>query len=237
MIIVIGASGTLGSRVTRLLKILHPEKPVLAITRKQKIKNCRNLSLDLKQVTKSANELRSYLEECGEPVEAIINCAGVCVNEEFSGQEISEIKEQIVVNLYSVIALNRVVLDFMKPGSHIINVSSLMGKIPSKDYSVYCAAKFGLVGFSEALRLELYDHQIRVSCVLPTLFKSKMTNGVSVPVLASPMKTKVIARDIIKILFNHSGVRTIGLQSKLSLFIERFFPTLNRKLCSHTNIF
>jgi short-subunit dehydrogenase len=52
-------------------------------------------------------------------------------------------------------------------GGYIINIGSLAGKHASAGSSAYCASKFALVGFSEALMQEVrYDH-IRVSLVMP----------------------------------------------------------------------
>jgi 3-oxoacyl-[acyl-carrier protein] reductase len=52
-------------------------------------------------------------------------------------------------------------------GGYIINIGSLAGKNAIAGMAAYCASKFGLIGFSEALMQEVrYDH-IRVSYVMP----------------------------------------------------------------------
>ena len=50
---------------------------------------------------------------------------------------------------------------------HIINISSIAGKVGSATRAVYCASKFGVVGFTESLAEEVRGHGIRVSVICP----------------------------------------------------------------------
>ncbi|HMY76149.1 MAG TPA: SDR family NAD(P)-dependent oxidoreductase, partial [Blastocatellia bacterium] len=52
-------------------------------------------------------------------------------------------------------------------GGQIINISSGAGRDGIKGMAAYCAAKFGVVGFTESLGLEVRDQNIRVSVLLP----------------------------------------------------------------------
>jgi 3-oxoacyl-[acyl-carrier protein] reductase len=52
-------------------------------------------------------------------------------------------------------------------GGWIINIASLAGKNPMAGGTAYNASKFGLVGFSEALLLDVRHDNIRVSCLMP----------------------------------------------------------------------
>ena len=49
----------------------------------------------------------------------------------------------------------------------IVNVSSLLGIIPSSDVALYCMAKAGLIGFSKALARELHSFGVNVNAVCP----------------------------------------------------------------------
>src|SRR5690606_36046269 len=51
--------------------------------------------------------------------------------------------------------------------THIINIGSILGKTGSMERSGYCATKFGVQGFSEALAKELRNDQIKVTCLNP----------------------------------------------------------------------
>jgi 3-oxoacyl-[acyl-carrier protein] reductase len=52
-------------------------------------------------------------------------------------------------------------------GGWIINIGSLAGKNPFAGGAAYNASKFGLLGFSEAMMLDVREHGIRVCCVMP----------------------------------------------------------------------
>jgi 3-oxoacyl-[acyl-carrier protein] reductase len=52
-------------------------------------------------------------------------------------------------------------------GAWIINIGSLAGKNPFAGGAAYNASKFGLLGFSEAMMLDVRQHNIRVTCIMP----------------------------------------------------------------------
>jgi 3-oxoacyl-[acyl-carrier protein] reductase/meso-butanediol dehydrogenase/(S,S)-butanediol dehydrogenase/diacetyl reductase len=62
---------------------------------------------------------------------------------------------------------------YLKPGSGIINISSLAGKRGSANNSVYCASKFGVNGITQSLAKELGPRGIRVNAVCPVYIKTE----------------------------------------------------------------
>ena len=82
---------------------------------------------------------------------------------------IKDIQGQIAVDLLGVIWTARAVLPQMyRQGSgHIINMASLAGWAAPPLYTVYSAAKFGVRGFSEALRREASPFGVKVSAIYP----------------------------------------------------------------------
>ncbi len=81
----------------------------------------------------------------------------------------TDIRYQVEVNLLGAIWMARAVLPVMQAqrAGHVINVASVAGLIATPTYSVYAATKFGLRGFSEALRREARPWGVRVSTLLP----------------------------------------------------------------------
>lgn len=73
------------------------------------------------------------------------------------------------VNLKSVVFGCQAAAAVMRRGGVIINVSSMAGKRGTSNNSVYCAAKFGVNGVTQALAKELGPHGIRVNAVCPVL--------------------------------------------------------------------
>lgn len=80
-----------------------------------------------------------------------------------------DIQTQIDVNLLGVIRLTRLVLPHMleRREGHIINMSSVAGWLAAPLYSIYAASKFGVRGFTDALRREVAPFGIHVSGIYP----------------------------------------------------------------------
>ncbi len=62
-------------------------------------------------------------------------------------------------------------------GGSIVMISSLAGRVGLADYGAYCASKFGVIGFTQQLALELAKTGIRVNCVSPGSHTTDMMDG------------------------------------------------------------
>jgi short-subunit dehydrogenase len=80
-----------------------------------------------------------------------------------------EIETQIQVNLNGLIHVTRAVIPHMKirRSGHIINMSSIAGWLTAPSYTIYSATKYGVRGFTNALRRELVPFGIKVSGIYP----------------------------------------------------------------------
>lgn len=79
-------------------------------------------------------------------------------------------QEMVETNINGMYNLTALLVPFMKRsknGSHIINIGSILGKIGNANQSGYCATKFAIQGFSEALFKELRYDNIKVTCINP----------------------------------------------------------------------
>jgi hypothetical protein len=86
-----------------------------------------------------------------------------------------DIETQVQVNLLGVIQTTRAVLPHMleRGEGQIINMSSLAGLIPAPLHTVYAATKFGIRGFTDALRREVSPLGIRVTGIYPGRAKTE----------------------------------------------------------------
>jgi short-subunit dehydrogenase len=75
-------------------------------------------------------------------------------------------------------------------GGYIVNTSSLAAVLPVFGYTDYCASKAGIVGFSEALRMELAPASIGVSVLLPP---DTDTPGFAAENRTKPAETKAVS--------------------------------------------
>jgi short-subunit dehydrogenase len=80
-----------------------------------------------------------------------------------------DVRNQIEANLLGVIWTAQAVLPHMiaRRSGHIINVCSMGGLVASPTYSIYSASKFGVHGFTQALRREVGIYGVRVSAIYP----------------------------------------------------------------------
>jgi NADP-dependent 3-hydroxy acid dehydrogenase YdfG len=103
------------------------------------------------------------------PVDILVNAAGVGVFglvTEFSDADYDAILD---TNLRGIFMACRYVLPSMiaRGAGDIVNIASIAGKVGTATRAVYCASKFGVVGFSQALAEEVRQYGIRVSVVCP----------------------------------------------------------------------
>lgn len=131
---------------------------------------------------KSVKECVEKIKKEFGKLDILVNNAGVLNSNELLRQNIHDIENQINTNLLGLIKMTKTVLPFIQEQkeSVIINIASAAGKQAYGDLSVYCATKFGVRGFSQALAQEL-PKNIRVYSVNPGMTATKMTNFHGIP--------------------------------------------------------
>lgn len=103
------------------------------------------------------------------PVDVLVNNAGIAYVGPFVKQSAESIGAVVDVNLKGVMYMTRGVLPAMiaRRGGTIVNVSSGAGLSGFRDIVSYCAAKFGVVGFSQALDEEARGAGVRIYALCP----------------------------------------------------------------------
>ena len=119
------------------------------------------------------------------PIDILINNAGIGKFGKFLELSTEEWKGIIDTNLMGVYYVTRAVLPQMieRESGDIINVSSTAGQKGAPVTSAYSASKFGVLGLTESLMLEVRKHNIRVSALTPSTvatdlaFSENLTDG------------------------------------------------------------
>lgn len=108
------------------------------------------------------------LEKLGD-IDIVINNAGILDFIAFEDQADSRIKEVIQTNVTSVLQLTKAALPIFqrKNAGHILFVGSIFGSLGFPHYATYCASKFAIHGFSQALRRELVSTKIGITYIAP----------------------------------------------------------------------
>ena len=136
------------------------------------------LKLDVTQEKEIHDAINSTIAHFGR-IDVLVNNAGFGITGAVEGYTNEQVTSQLETNLYAPIALTRAVLPIMRKqrSGHILQVSSIGGRVGSGGVSIYQAAKFGLSGFSEGLALEVAPLGIRVTCVEPGGFRTDWAGG------------------------------------------------------------
>jgi short-subunit dehydrogenase len=102
-------------------------------------------------------------------IDLLVNNAGLSSFGEFVGESPVAIEDLVCTNITAPMLLTRAVLPAMLAAGRgrIVNVGSILGSIGFPHFAAYCASKFALRGFSEALRRELAGSGIGVTYVAP----------------------------------------------------------------------
>lgn len=115
-------------------------------------------------------------------IDILINNAGIMPLSFFKNLKISEWEEMIDVNLKGVLFCTAAVIPYMitKKSGHIVNISSVAGRIIFPAGSVYCATKHAVTAFSEGLRQELSQrYNIKVTCIEPGVVSTELPNTIT----------------------------------------------------------
>ena len=103
-------------------------------------------------------------------IDILINNAGLMPLSYFKNCKVKEWEQMIDVNIKGVLYCTSAVIPYMvdKKSGHIVNLSSVAGRIVFAGGSIYCATKHAITALSEGLRKELSpEYNIRVTCVEP----------------------------------------------------------------------
>jgi NADP-dependent 3-hydroxy acid dehydrogenase YdfG len=103
-------------------------------------------------------------------IDILINNAGLMPLSYFKNCKVKEWEQMIDVNIKGVLYCTSAVIPYMidKKSGHIVNISSVAGRIVFAGGSVYCATKHAITALSEGLRKELSpEYNIRVTCIEP----------------------------------------------------------------------
>lgn len=102
-------------------------------------------------------------------IDVVINNAGYALMGAFETVSPQQIQRQFDTNVFGLMAVCRAILPHFrhKKQGTLINIASMVGRIPLPLYSVYNASKFAVEGFTEGLLYEVEDYNIRVKLIEP----------------------------------------------------------------------
>jgi len=126
------------------------------------------IEVDVADEAQAGSFIETVHEQLG-GLSILLNNAGLMLLGPLEGAETSDWRRMVEVNLFGVLWCTHAALPLMREGGggDIINVSSVAGRRADPGAAVYNMTKWGVTGFSEALRQEALHAGIRVTCIEP----------------------------------------------------------------------
>lgn len=162
--------------------------------------------------------------------DVLINNAGAASFGRFEQFGETHLEDVLAVNLLAPLRLTQALLPGLleRPRAAVLNVGSALGRLGLPGFSVYCASKFGLLGFSEALRRELAGGPVRVQYLGPrvteTDFNSSQVEAYNQATGTGSDSPQLVAEALLAQLRDGSAERFLGFPEKLAVRLNGLVP-------------
>ncbi len=162
----------------------------------------------------------------------LVHCAGVGEFGRFDTTGAQAMSQLLNTNLLAPMLLTHALLPHLRtlPQAQVICVGSVLGAMGLPGFSVYCASKFGLRGFAQALRRELGDTAVRVQYLGPrstrTAFNSAQATEYNQAIGTATDAPEVVAQALLRMLEAGTAERFLGWPEKLGVSINGVMPAL-----------
>jgi short-subunit dehydrogenase len=161
---------------------------------------------------------------------SIINAAGINQFALLEHQDEDAIAALVELNLTATLQLTHRLLPLLRGADTalVVNVGSTFGSIGHPGFATYCATKFALRGFSEALRRELADTRIKVLYVAPRATRTAM-NAAAVVEMNAALKVamddpRAVAAQIVRAIGREHEELYLGWPEKLFVRLNCLLP-------------
>jgi len=173
-------------------------------------------------------------------IDILINNAGISQRGLAIETSFEDELRLIETDLIGVLAITKVTLpEIIQQKGQVIVISSVMGKINTKYRTTYAAAKHGVTGYFESLRLEMIEKGVNVCNIIPGFIDTdvaKNSLGVTPEILANSnnkngLSPEVFAEKAVNAIYNRKGAVYIGkFPEKFAMLLKRFAPKLFDKI-------
>src|SRR5215831_14216010 len=138
------------------------------------------LKLDVTNEQQAKNAVNAALKQFGQ-IDILVNNAGRGLLGAVEEVTAEEIRSAIAVNVEGTLNVSRAALPSMRArrSGHILNLSSVGGFVSWPGWGIYCATKFMMEGFSEAMHAELKPLGIKVTIIEPGPFRTDFLDASS----------------------------------------------------------
>ncbi|MDW6003950.1 SDR family oxidoreductase [Vibrio mangrovi] len=191
--LVTGASSGIGEATAKLLA-QQGAKLVLVARREERLNQLANeirdsggealvFVADITDSSQAQAAVKATIEHFSQ-LDILVNNAGVMIVNPVDEQTIEDWERMIDLNQKGLLYMTQAALPYLKQAaehgqrrvSDIVNISSLAGRVSIPKFAVYNMTKFGVNGFSEALRQELAPLHVRVGVLEPGAVRTELND-------------------------------------------------------------
>jgi 3-oxoacyl-[acyl-carrier protein] reductase len=171
------------------------------------------------------------------PLHILVNCAGIALYGQQRSVSDGDWRNLMAVNLLAPMQITTHLINVLgrSDEAHIVNMSSIFGLVPVRGLAAYQASKYGLVGFTLAVRNDYHRNNFGVSVICPGLVRTPMVEPdgpskiyVKMPripawVFTTPERVAEVTVNAIK---RDKGLVVITFAARMMWYLNRFFPGL-----------
>jgi short-subunit dehydrogenase len=168
-------------------------------------------------------------------VDILVNNAGITYYGKTDRMSGAHWDKLLQINLLSHVQFTRELLPnlLQRPEAHVLNICSVLGLVGMPKVTAYCTAKFGMVGFSEALRREFGREGLGVTALCPGFVRTNLFTN-------APLEEKVeehkippriitttperVANAAVKAIYRNRGVVVMEPFARFMFALKRFAP-------------
>lgn len=250
-IIVTGASSGIGEMIARFIAegggspILVARSELKLRTLQQEISNvysvpCNYYTVDLTNLEQWRDGLNKIINDYSR-VDAIVNNAGIGIFDFIENIKWEDIERMFQLNVFALMqGIHQILPHFeQNKQGHIINIASQAGKISTPKSSIYGATKHAVIGYTNALRLEVASKGIYVTTVnlgpVRTNFfdMADPTGSYQQSVDRFMLDPAYVARKVVGGLFKPKREINLPYWMDIGSRVYQMFPNLIEKLLKH----
>lgn len=203
VVLITGASSGIGEATSRMMAPRGAKLALVARRREQ-------LEALQREIAETGGEASVHVADVGDEeqafavtdqvietsgrVDILINNAGIIRPGALSTSDPQDWRDTININLLAPMYMSKAVLRDMKPreSGHIVTISSNAARRPgSAGNNAYSASKYGVTGFSDALRIEVGKLGIRVTLVEPGTTETEVASSIADPAMRKAMEQHI----------------------------------------------
>ena len=207
---------------------INPQNIALTISELSRIGKVNGYVVDVSRNEMVIEAFNKVKAECG-VVDILINCAGIVTsNKTFDKMTSDEIVRTMNINTIAPMFVARVMLPGMiaRNKGHICTIASAGGMLSNPKMSVYAASKWGAIGWSDSVRIELQEMKsdVHVTTVAPYYINTGMFDGVKSSIIPI-LKPEYVARKVLNAIERNVSFKGIPFGFHFIRFWQAILPT------------